>query len=129
MNKIIFLFTIITFFISCTTKNSSPNIDISENNKKWVYIGLKYDPKSDTATTYYYGQVENYLFDEIRDDVKSNKMFELSNMRYDYAKDSIVDYQDSIDVGTSFFYIKDIIRIDRLKKDPLTKEKITVKVK
>jgi hypothetical protein len=129
MYKILYFFIASVFLISCTTKSNSTSIDISESNKKWVYIGLKYDPKSDTATSYYYGQVESYLFDEIMDNGKSTKMFELSNMRYDYAKDSIADYQDSIDVGTSFFYIKDIIRIDRIKKDPLTKVKITIKAK
>ncbi len=128
MYKIFYFLIASIFAIGCIVKNKTNSINITENTKKWVYIGLKYDPKSDTLTSYYYGQVENYLFDEVLENTKSSKMFELSNIRYYNLKDSLIKYEDTLDTGTSYFYIKDIIRIDRLKKDPLDKIKVHIKV-
>ena len=93
-------------------------IENSDKAKQWVFISIESPMKYDTANYHYYGQINREVLKNMnKGDVSG--YFEIQKIRYINQSNQLEVYEDTALIGSKFFRIKDIARVELLKKDPL----------
>jgi len=72
-------------------------------------------------TYYYYGRITEELYTMILDGQKTEGFILLRDIRYWNDDDQIEAYEDEDDNGSIIFKIEHLVKLDRVKADPLTR--------
>ncbi len=115
MRILIYAFLGVLVFTACT---EIPTGAISKN-RTWVYVELEVVTTSDTSNYYYYGQMKQDLLESFDKVEETKGLFTLTNVRYYDNNDVIIPYADETDKGLLIFRLKDILKIEVLKEDPM----------
>ncbi len=99
-------------------------VNTNKQNKQWVYVKLISEMRKDTATySYYYGCMNKNVVEQIKKNDISG-MFILSDMRFLNDSDKLELYENNLESGMCIFRVKDIVRLDLEKKDPVLTYKV-----
>jgi hypothetical protein len=101
---------------SCSSFMTKSKADIEQI---WVYVELESANKKDTSIYYFYGKINQSIFDEIERNPKASGLFVLSDVRYTNKDDLLTIYDDKETFGVLAFRIEDIQHIMLYKDDPV----------
>lgn len=88
-------------------------------DKVWVYVEVMVNMPNDTSAYYYYGPINESVFEQINNNSNSKGLFILSDIRYWNDDDLLEVYEDEDCMGIRVFNIQDIRQIRAYKKDPV----------
>jgi hypothetical protein len=102
---------------SCSSFITKSNASLDQI---WVYVELETSNKKDTTIYYFYGKMNQSIYDEIDRNPKAAGLFVLSDVRYIRKEDDLLAvYEDEETFGNLVFRIEDIVHMTLFKKDPV----------
>jgi hypothetical protein len=118
--KTILIYSIILFSGILLFGCNNPELSYEDNSNynQWVFISLETVMKKDTTDYYFYAQINGKILDKINKNDISGYVI-LNNIRFINDSDKLQIYEDNIDQNQRIFRVKDIVKIELLKKDPL----------
>jgi len=114
--------TVLILFLICSVLCTSCDVNkdaSNDSNKQWVYVELVTESKKDTSEYFYYGQVRESLYNDIKRKPDMKGLFVLFNVRYVNNDDLLELYEDDKLSGDLVFRIQDIEELVFYKDDPI----------
>ncbi len=120
MNKFILL-SFLFFLSACDLNDEIMAISsTSDQERVWVFAQFNVEEeKGEIETYYYYGQIAKSAWGLIKDNTISTGFIFLNNVRYWGTDDLIYAYEDLENTGEVVFRIENIVRIKRVKNEPI----------
>jgi hypothetical protein len=118
---IISLLVLLSLLLTSCHNSTPPEeqpIPETDTYNQWVYITIETVVTRDTTTYFYYGKINDQVINRLN---KGNETghFTLKDIRYLNNDDLLEIYEDEFSTGDVIFKVKDIARIQLLKKDPI----------
>ena len=105
---------------ACNLRDEASALEeLDVNDPVWVFAQINVPAENNGLETYYYyGQVNESLYNKIANGKLKSGFINLRNVRYWNSQDTIEEYSDPVDGNDMVFRIEDIRRIRKARIEP-----------
>jgi len=121
MRRILVMLVALFMLQGCNAGNEAGALEeLNTRNPVWIFVHFNVPSEKDGLDTYYYfGQVNESLYNKIANNSLTSGFILMRNVRFWNNDDTIEAYSDPVDGNDLLFRIEDIKRIRKSKTEPV----------